>query len=447
MAGSSKRLRLSATEKPVNDSREPSSPPIQAALAENTQKIPSPHPDDLKIPFVDQKDPLVKTVEIETHSNVPEAGDPENPLNDPKNPLHGVVFFPEEEERKRLIRTYDTWLRGRSTGGEIAIAEDPKRTRRIEPYEPLNLLDCPQGDPLGDEELWAIIAEFRFSVLDFARKFTNWQRADLVMDANEVERMQKVFDQYGPVDPQYPPKLLAKFLEIYTYRKYAIQRIIHWAILPYLSLDSNVERTLLPSDILALFQDLDRHSKSPAVITTYNIVTESTGSEKHSIWSHKWRRLTFELLPDRLRRHQASEKCRRNMTRIKEFIVEILPPYALNVPDHDCFSKGLDNLLTKAVVMGYTVMAYACEFRWDWNWIEPAIKLPAIHLLGKPRPVKESSRPNHDECFFSAPAFIKETFESGESLAIPITFVVADTIKIDEIDRETISLCRGTTGC
>ena len=84
-------------------------------------------------------------------------------------------------------------------------------------------------------------------------------------DAEEVERIRQVFDEFGQLDPDVvSPSLLAERLVNLQWREMAIRYIIHRAIIPNISVDGDIKNTLLPPHVVALYNYLDRHSRFAA---------------------------------------------------------------------------------------------------------------------------------------------------------------------------------------
>lgn len=88
---------------------------------------------------------------------------------------------------------------------------------------------------------------------------------DRTSDAEEVERIRQLFDEFGQLDPDVvSPSLLAERLVNLEWREMAIRYMIHRAIIPNIAVDGDIKYTLLPPHVVALYRDLDRHSKFTA---------------------------------------------------------------------------------------------------------------------------------------------------------------------------------------
>lgn len=133
--------------------------------------------------------------------------------------------------------------------------------------ENMSGLYIPQMQPLKREaypdmdSLIRLVECYRDEVIIFAQSMPD---ADIknIIDATEIDRLQRGFNEFGQrEDPQVPPILIAERLKTVAWRASVLQHIIHWANLSNIVVDGDINQTLLPSRVVALYRDLDRHSK------------------------------------------------------------------------------------------------------------------------------------------------------------------------------------------
>lgn len=117
--------------------------------------------------------------------------------------------------------------------------------------------------PLFENVLWS-----SKKTLSNVEKVVTYFRNNKLIDTNdidiEVERIQKIFDEFGQMDPGFPPALIGRFLKEGYYLA-VFCRIINWAILTNLATNGELRYTMLPSRVVALFRDIDSQSKFRAL--------------------------------------------------------------------------------------------------------------------------------------------------------------------------------------
>lgn len=102
----------------------------------------------------------------------------------------------------------------------------------------------------------AATQQFSFYMIDCVKETTG--------DADEIHRIEEIFDEFGQQDPYLPPSVVAERLGEIKLRDSTAQYIMMWALTTNMAVDADVRYTLLPPRILALAQDLDRHSEFAA---------------------------------------------------------------------------------------------------------------------------------------------------------------------------------------
>lgn len=136
-------------------------------------------------------------------------------------------------------------------------------------------------------------------------------------------------------------------------------------------------------------------------------------------------------MPNGLKRHQASPQLKKNMVKIRKFLVQLFGPYFLKTSVLGKFSANVDDLIASVVVLGYELMAYAGEYRFDWHWWAPLTKTCGTYRVGTPLPVEGSDRPKPGALVVK-PALVKVRFATGELLEIPETYVAITWDTIEE---------------
>lgn len=123
---------------------------------------------------------------------------------------------------------------------------------------------------IGDLQFLA--SSYVLRVSSFASTMVNPDIKDLV-EADEIDRIQQVFDEFRQLDPKFPPTLLAKRFGSLAWRGHAVQYITHWAIITNIAVDGDIKHTLLPPHIVALYRDLDHHSEFAAPLDLARSIT------------------------------------------------------------------------------------------------------------------------------------------------------------------------------
>lgn len=113
------------------------------------------------------------------------------------------------------------------------------------------------------EDLANLARKYTVLVRGFARQMTNPSN-EITLVADETDRVQQVFDEFGQQDPSLPPTMVAERLKDAQTRCCAVEYITQWALLTNTAVDGDIEYTLLPRRILALYRDLDRDSEFAA---------------------------------------------------------------------------------------------------------------------------------------------------------------------------------------
>lgn len=105
-------------------------------------------------------------------------------------------------------------------------------------------------------------SNYHVEVLELARMTRSDK--DIAVEADETDRIQRAFEEFGQLDPYLPASLAAERLANLDLRAYVVEYIVHWAIITNIEVDGDIRYTLLPPHVVALYQDLDRHSECAA---------------------------------------------------------------------------------------------------------------------------------------------------------------------------------------
>lgn len=103
---------------------------------------------------------------------------------------------------------------------------------------------------------------YHFEVYHLAAHMTRSDK-DITVEADEIDRIQRAVEEYGQLDSYLPASLAAERLGNMELRD-LVEYIINWAIITNIEVDGDIRYTLLPSHVVALYQDLDRHSECAA---------------------------------------------------------------------------------------------------------------------------------------------------------------------------------------
>lgn len=113
------------------------------------------------------------------------------------------------------------------------------------------------------EEICHLGNQYALRIIEFARDMVNWDN-DNTLAADETDRVQQLFDEFGQQDPSLPPAMVAERLKDLKTRALMVEYIIHWALVTNIVVDGDIEYTLLPPRVVALYRDLDRHCEFAA---------------------------------------------------------------------------------------------------------------------------------------------------------------------------------------
>lgn len=134
----------------------------------------------------------------------------------------------------------------------------PRRPYEIEKFNfgNLDLVEYNSSDYPSTESMYFRVKDYIAEVDLFGTVFCE----NKIVDATEVDRIQQIFDEFGQTDPEFPPSLIVEFLQN-GYHIQAFKRIIHWAISTNITPGGDIQHTLLPARIIALFRDIDSQSE------------------------------------------------------------------------------------------------------------------------------------------------------------------------------------------
>lgn len=113
------------------------------------------------------------------------------------------------------------------------------------------------------DDLAQLARKYSGAVLDFTTNIIDWNNKSTV-DADEINRVQQIFEEFGQRDPNLAPAVLAERLASLKWRRITLEYIINWALITNIAVDGDIKYTLLPPHVVALSRDLDRHSEFAA---------------------------------------------------------------------------------------------------------------------------------------------------------------------------------------
>lgn len=141
----------------------------------------------------------------------------------------------------------------------------PKKAHELRVFDLGNMDDYfhMDGDYPGFDIVDSRLGSLYTGILDVATAFTKPDHLNLEdwEEAEELRRIQTLYNEFGQKDPGFPPDFLIGLLkngECHT----AAHRIISWAITTNMTPDGDIRHTLLPARVVALLRDLDVQSES-----------------------------------------------------------------------------------------------------------------------------------------------------------------------------------------
>lgn len=295
------------------------------------------------------------------------------------------------------------------------------------------------------DHLSSLASKYSHAVFRFTVDLVHWENVN-TEEVDEINRIQQIFDGFGQLDPNLEPAVLAQRLRSLKWRRQALVYIIHWALITNTAVDGDIKYTLLPPHVVALYRDLDRHSKSAAHPIWSKaegiglIINDYLGSDTHRLLNNRWIELTFGLLAGGHSGYQASAEAGRRIDRIRQFLTKLLEPYCVQRRAFGSFSERLDEVLQLAVAIGYHLLGAKEQYRWDWTWLEPKSKELGRIVLGKPPPRPPPEEEVPEGIWIMAPALVKETGFGGQQLAQEITLYPATQSELNPKEIQFVEI-------
>lgn len=101
------------------------------------------------------------------------------------------------------------------------------------------------------------------AVIQFPAHLVNRDN-ERIVDADEINRVQQVFEEFGQRDPNFAPDVLVERLANLNWRTMTMEYITSWALTTNIAVDGDIRYTLLPPRVVALSRDIDCHSEYSA---------------------------------------------------------------------------------------------------------------------------------------------------------------------------------------
>lgn len=179
-----------------------------------------------------------------------------NPFIDPPMQLYKDPFWLSFKNDQSLFASIPKTL-------SMEPLRMPHTRRDFQQFELGNLDDVGYLDA-GSYPLDYEIIPAPINALITAENFVRDLYNERILSANEfdkeIDRIQRIFDEFGQMDPEFSPTIIAKYLKEGHYAS-TFNRIIVWAILTNLAVNGEIQHTLLPARIVALYRDIDNQSK------------------------------------------------------------------------------------------------------------------------------------------------------------------------------------------
>lgn len=134
---------------------------------------------------------------------------------------------------------------------------DPYKFALNAAYDPPATGPWTEGDEDDHARLPSLDTNCNCKMHALVQKFDKKEENPLISD-REVDRLQRVFDTYGQMDPDFPPAMIVEFLKYGYLIELAFERVFYWAVLPNIAVDGDPSRTLLPPDIMTVYRDFDK---------------------------------------------------------------------------------------------------------------------------------------------------------------------------------------------